>query len=356
MLRTGHYTNNIMLYKEYISIKNLLLHKVGNKLNQDELIISKSPVNIGEDLKQVLINYFFSSYKPDELYRFHHDIDLSLNEVYSCVTKVFDNPDLLYEESINFAKHLYNQSIHPKIKSGEFYVAYFKDCILDGETLDALGLFKSENKDTFLEIEETNKKFGIESKQGVNINKLDKGCLIFNTEKEKGYILSIIDNTNRGSDAQYWKDNFLGVEPKKNEYHLTNQFLGIAKQFVTKHLDISEVSKTDKIDFLNRSVDYFKQHEIFEKQNFEEEVFRDNDIIESFRKFNQTYRTENEIELADNFQISTQAVKKQAKIFKSVLKLDKNFHIYIHGNSDLIEQGIDEKGRKYYKIYYENEV
>jgi hypothetical protein len=31
-----------------------------------------------------------------------------------------------------------------------------------------------------------------------------------------------------------------------------------------------------------------------------------------------------------------------------------NFHIYIHGNRNLLEQGSDEKG-KYYKIYYQVE-
>ena len=61
------------------------------------------------------------------------------------------------------------------------------------------------------------------------------------------------------------------------------------------------------------------------------------------------------MELADSFEISAQAVKKQARVFKNVLKLDKNFHIYIHGNREMIEQGVDENGRKYYKIYYEEE-
>lgn len=346
-----------MLYKEYIKIKSLLLHKVGNKLNQDELLISKSPVNIGEDLNKALLDYFFSSFRLEELYQFHHDIELPLNEVYSCVTKVFDNPDNLYEQSINLAKHLYNQSTHPKVKSGEFYVVYFKDCILDGETLDAIGLFKSENKDIFIEVEQVKDGFDMESRQGININKLDKGCLIFNTERESGYVLSIIDNTNKGNEAQYWKDDFLSVQPKKNEYHQTNQFLGIAKQFVTKQLDEEfELSKADKIDLLNRSVDYFKKHETFDKIEFEEEVFGESKVIESFRKFDQTFRQENEVELSDNFVISEQAVKKQARVFKSVLKLDKNFHIYIHGNKELIEQGTDKDGRKYYKIYYENEA
>jgi hypothetical protein len=49
------------------------------------------------------------------------------------------------------------------------------------------------------------------------------------------------------------------------------------------------------------------------------------------------------------------AVKKQERIFKSVLKLDKNFHIYIHGDRELIEQGMDADGRKFYKIYFEEE-
>jgi hypothetical protein len=58
---------------------------------------------------------------------------------------------------------------------------------------------------------------------------------------------------------------------------------------------------------------------------------------------------------SQEFEIDNKAVKKQAKIFKSVLKLDKNFHIYIHGNRNLIEKGIDEDGRKYYKIFFESE-
>jgi len=37
------------------------------------------------------------------------------------------------------------------------------------------------------------------------------------------------------------------------------------------------------------------------------------------------------------------------------LKLDGNFHVYIHGNKDMIERGVDDDGRKYYKLYYEEE-
>lgn len=43
-------------------------------------------------------------------------------------------------------------------------------------------------------------------------------------------------------------------------------------------------------------------------------------------------------------------------MLKSVIKLDKNFHIYVHGRRDLIERGFDEeKGKKYYKVYFDEE-
>jgi hypothetical protein len=64
-----------------------------------------------------------------------------------------------------------------------------------------------------------------------------------------------------------------------------------------------------------------------------------------------------DIPVTDRFAISQQAVKGQQKIFKSVLKLDKNFHIYIHGNRNLIESGFDdEKGMRYYKVFYKDEA
>lgn len=345
-----------MLYNEYIKIKSLVLHNVGNKLNQDPIYFSKSYVSLEEELELNLSHYFLSHFKQDEHFHFYHDTELELNETYLYVSRIFDNPDTLLEQSINLAKHLYNQSTHPKIKSGEFHVVYFKDCIFDGETVDSIGLFKSENKNVFLEIEKISSGFEIESKNGIDINKLDKGCLVFNIQKDNGFILYAIDNVNRSSEAQYWMDDFLKITTVKNEYNQTNNFLGITKQFLTKQLaNDLELSKSEQIDLLNRSVDYFKTHEKFSKDEFEKNVFSDEKIIELFRNFDEVYRKENEIELNDKFEISPSAVKKQARAFKRVLKLDENFDIYIKGDKKLIEKGVDSDGRKFYKIYYDEE-
>lgn len=290
------------------------------------------------------------------MYQFFNDVGLDQNEIFVLCKRIFNNKDELFSQSKTFALHLYNSGNHPKIKGGELYVCYFEDVILDNQVTDAIGIFKSENKEEYLHVDVLKKKGQVHYEEGVNISKLDKGCLVFNINEKDGYRVCITDNLNKSNEAAYWKDTFLSVSPFKNEYHQTNDFLGIAKKFVVKQLSKDfEVTKADQIEYLNRSVDYFKTHNTFNKEEFEEEVFNDKTVISSFRKFDQVYRDENSVEITDNFSISSQAVKKQARVFKSVLKLDRNFDIYIHGNSNLIERGVDEKGRKFYKIYFEEE-
>ena len=74
------------------------------------------------------------------------------------------------------------------------------------------------------------------------------------------------------------------------------------------------------------------------------------------REFRDEYAKAYAIPLESQFDISNQAFKKEFKVLKSVIKLDKNFHIYVHGRRDLIERGFDEeKGKKYYKVWFDDE-
>ncbi|MFA6806597.1 MAG: nucleoid-associated protein [Bacteroidales bacterium] len=337
------------------TLNKLCAHWVGNKT--DELLIqSKQEIDIEDELlRDTLISYFFNSFKTEDYYNFYHESDLKYNEVYGYASDIFENPSIIFEQSINLAKHLYEKSIHPKVKGGEFYVVYFQECILNGMSLDAIGLFKSENKDTFLKVRSTSENFGIEAEKGININKLDKGCLIFNAEKENGYIVAIVDNTNKGSEAQYWVDDFLHIKQRQDEYFNTNNLLSMCKTFVTKDLPTRfDVSKADQADLLNKSVQFFKEKDNFDIREFANQVMEQPEVIESFNSFKQEYEEGLGLEIMDNFNISESAVKKQARSFKSVIKLDKNFHIYVHGDRKLIEQGQDERG-KYYKVYYREE-
>ena len=79
-------------------------------------------------------------------------------------------------------------------------------------------------------------------------------------------------------------------------------------------------------------------------------------MIDCIKKKKNVYEQEKDLELEENFTISEYAVKKQERKMKSVIKLDQNFHIYVHGGEQLIEQMYDEeRGMKYYKLYYKEE-
>lgn len=336
-------------------IDAISIHWIGNKAGDEGVIISKKNIRIQSELSNLMTHYFVSGFKQQEFYQLFHDTDLKYNEVFGFISDIFDKPDIAHEQSVNLAKHLYEQSTHPKIKGGEFYVVYFKDCIIDGKTVDAVGLFKSENKDTFLKVYPSGDGFEIESQQGVNINKLDKGALIFNTDKENGYIVAVVDNTNRGAEAHYWIDDFLHVRQRKDEYYNTQNVMALAKNFVVKELPKAfDVSKADQAQLLNKTTQFFKAKDTFDMEEFANEVIAQPEVIDSFNQYKDSYAKERDIEFSDSFSISDTAVKKQARAFKSVIKLDKNFHIYIHGDRQLIEQGEDNKG-KFYKVYYKEE-
>lgn len=333
------------------NISEVAIHIVGNKANDELNRLSTQASSFNKEIADILTAYFTSAFKLDEYYNLYHAADLSLNEVYVYLSKIFDAPECLHEQSVNLANHLYEQSNHPKIKGGEFYVAYFKNCIIDGKNVDAVGLFKSEKKDTFLKVNPSGKGFEIESMKGVNVNKLDKGALVFNIERENGYVVTVVDNTNKGLEAHYWMDDFLHVRQRKDEYFNTHQVLSMCKGFASKELDNNKPAKSE---FLNKSVQFFKEKDTFDMNKFANEVIEQPDIINSFNQYRESYAKEHDIDFSEGFNISDSAVKKQVRSFKSVIKLDKNFQIYIHGNRELIEQGEDNKG-KFYKVYYKEE-
>lgn len=339
-----------------VQLEQIAIHQVGNKLRDEGVKLSSENVSVEDsETRNYLLKYFLSPFDNNEVYNFAHPSDLNLNEIFFFAKQIFSKRESLFLNSVEIAKHLYEKSTHPKVNAGELCICYFKKCSLNGTVADAIGFFKSEGKDVFLKFDSVRNNFKIKHENGINVNKLDKGCLIFNIEKAIGFKVCIIDS-NKSNDTQYWKSDFLNIKAASDDYHFTKSFLSITKDFVTKQLDEEfEVNKADKIDLLNRSVEYFKTRESFDKREFEKEVFQDTGIIKSFRNFDNNYRQENEIEITDSFGISPLAVKKQARVFKSVLKLDKNFHIYIHGNRDMIEQGVEKDGRKYYKIYYDQE-
>ena len=347
-----------MIDSSQAHFSSLSIHYIGNKTADTPLILSDAAIDLSDPhLRDGLVRYFFSHFTRPEFYRFVHSDQVGLNTVYNICGRIFEPRSDHHELSLSLARYLYEKSIHPQVKAGELYVAHMRDCLLEGEPVDVIGIFKTESKSRFFKVGQDGSHFRLEQDYGMSEEKMDKGCLVFKTDKEDGYRVCIVDNVNKGDEAHYWRSDFLGLSPCNDDYHKTSNFLTLCKSFIKEQMpEEFVVEKTAQIDMLNKTVDFFKKHERFDFQEFSTEVMQEPMLMQSFERYKEGYEQEQQTTIEGSFDISGMAVRKQERVFKSVLKLDKNFHVYIHGDRQLIEKGYDEeKGMNYYKIYYREE-
>ena len=336
----------------------IIVHRVGNKVNQAGLFLSSYELELDEEMKEQLADFFLSAFKTEEQFQFYSESYLVNNPVYSSVLEIFEDKDKFIWESANIAKHLYEAAENPRIQGGELFVVYFDSEETPDGKIDSIGIFKTEKKQPFLKINpsEEDDSYGIEKDFGIGLSKLDKGALVYNSGKETGYAVSVVDN-NKNGDLYYWFEDFLKVKQRDDDYFHTQETLAVYKDFITKRLpeEYEDVSKADQADFLNKSINFFKEKEEFKFDEFTGAVFGgDEGLTESFVNYKSDYEQETQLSISEDFAINPAAVKKQQRYFKSVIKLDKNFHIYVHGDRKLIETGQDEKG-KFYRLYFEEE-
>lgn len=335
-------------------LSQLAVHYVGNKSNEEGIVLSEREVAINGSIASLLTTYFTQPFKSEEFYNFTHETALELNEVNAFVKQIFHDRHSLQLQSINLAKHVYEQSIYPQIKSGELYVAYFENCLLNDESMDVVGIFKSEQKETFLKVYPEGKSFAVDRDDGININKLDKGCLVFNDNTEHGFKVLLVDNTNRGEDAKYWKDYFLNVKPQQDAYFQTKSYLQMCKDFSMEAFP--EADRIDQMSLIQESAKFFDEAESFDKIQFQEKVLQEPEIIDAFENYKGDYQERNQVKIHDEFDINSEAIRKMKRVFKSVIKLDKNFHIYVHGNRNYIRKGFDEESNmSFYQLFFKEE-
>jgi len=341
-----------------VSLEHFIIHQVGNSFEPTALILSEKELEINDDeLKQVLLSYFLTSFKPGAFYEF--DVESSVQHpMKNYSQEIFQNNENFLSASCKIAQWLQKTSQHPNIKTGELYIALFKNCLIDGQVTDCLGIFKSESKDVFLKIYRSEDQFVTGFDHGINIRKLDKGCLIFNTRAEQGYKITIVDKVNKSEEALYWRFDFLNLRQISDNYYQTEFLLQVCKQFSNDVLtEDNQVDKAQQIAFNQRSQEYFKTSERFDQEEFNQKVIGHPEAINAFEEYKKHFEENYGVEFAEEFPISKPAVIKSKRYFRPVIKLDRNFHVYVHGNPDFVERGWDPvKQMKYYKLYYNEEI
>ncbi len=339
-------------------IESISLHRVGNKSKNESAFLSAEPFSLNDEMAGLLKEYFFKPFreKEENYFRFSHEVDLEFNEVYKSVSELFENPSNGHAVSKKITQHLFDQSNHPHIKSGEVYVVHFSDMVIDNKKTDAVGIFKSELKHDFLQFQEKEQNLEILIRQGININKLDKGCIVFNVDKEEGYKILSVDSNRY--DAKYWLENFLGLVPLTDENFYTKNYLKFCQNFA-KDVVLPAEDKQQEVLFMNRAVNHFAKNDAFEETAFLNEVMENPELIPEFKHYKVEKGPKYSIEDVSNFDIANKAVSDARKKIKNVINLDTNIQIkldFINPESaeKFVEKGWDEERQMYYYLVYFN--
>lgn len=334
------------------------LHRVGNKHRAEPLFLSENPYKLNDEIGGLLKEFFFKPFreKEENYYRFQHEAGLEFHPIFEAASRVFEDAASLHAVSKDIATHLFSQSNHPHIKSGECYVAYFTDVLLDNEKTDALGIFKSELKQDFLQFREKGTDLDMLIQQGVNLHRLDKGCLIFNRDKENGY--KVLSSDSNRYDAKYWLHEFLGLSPLTDETFYTKNYLKFCQNFA-KDVVFPAEDKQQEVLFMNRAVNHFAKNDTFEESQFLNEVMENPELIPEFKHYKTERGPKYSIEDVSNFQIANKAVSESRKKIKNVIQLDTNIQIkmdFINPESaeKFVEKGWDEERQMYYYLVYFN--
>lgn len=370
-----------MLNLYHTQIQSLSVHRVGNLSKGQDVFLSQEPFSLNDEIKALLKEYFFKPFreKEENFFRFTHEVTLDFNEIFQISEKIFDNPNSIHEHSKRIAQLLYEQSNNPHIKSGELYVTYLTEVSLDNQYIDAIGIFKSEEKDHFFQFEEEEKQLNILVKEGINLRKLDKGCLIFNVNREEGFKILSVDSNRY--DTKYWTMNFLNLEALTDDSFLTKKYLKFCQDFA-KEVVLPAEDKQQEILFMNRAINHFAKNDTFEENNFLNDVLGDKvfkkqlteedvdnefapkgnemvNFISEFRDFKEQNGKKYHIEDVSNFPIVNKAVSEARKKIKNVIDLDTNIQIrldFVNPESaeKFVEKGWDEERQMFYYLVYFN--
>lgn len=339
-------------------IEHISIHRVGNKNKGEGIFLSAEPFALNDETTGLLKEYFFKPFreKEENYFKLSNEVDVEFNELYKLASTIFEDASNSHMASKKIATLLFEQSNHPHIKSGEVYVTYLSGVHLDNEKVDAIGIFKSELKHDFLQFKEKESNLDIIVQQGININKLDKGCLILNVNKEDGYKVLSVDSNKY--DTKYWLENFLNVIPLSDDNFKTKNYLKFCQNFA-KDVVLPAEDKQQEVLFMNRAVNHFAKNDAFEETNFLNEVMENPALIPEFKHYKVEKGPKYSIEDVSNFDIANKAVSDARKKIKNVINLDTNIQIkmdFINPESaeKFVEKGWDEERQMYYYLVYFN--
>lgn len=333
-----------MLEVSESKLKSYIVHGIEDQLILGDEVLSEPEVMLEAAFTQLA----FSKVKFDQQYAFFHETDVELNEVYTYVREILADDNQFFGQSQHIATHLHSVSNHPNIKNGSLFVGLFEDCLVGDEKKKVLAIVKIDEKELFLDVKSEQDTMVVNGIDGINVRKINNAAVIVDMGPDEPP--AVFMRTRRKEDIVYWQERFLKVKVADEHYEKTNLALQEMRKYILKE---EEYSNPEKIDYLNKTLAYFRSEEEFQVEHYIEEVFNgpeevQRDVIVNTVKPYETIISERAIEKAENS-------------YKRKIKLDDHIEIVVNVRDieavdQLIEKGKDEEtGRTFYKIYFDEE-
>ena len=348
-----------MIKRNNASIFKCIIHKVGNKFNSTKNAFSEKEVVFDEASYELMLPFLLRPFgNVVQSYRFNHHSNIELNEINTYANLIFGDDNQFLDTSKHIVTHLFEQSNSAQIKTGDVLVVYFNGIQYEEMTVDAVGIFKIENKTNFFQTYLENNSYDVLVQTGISSKKLDKGCLILNTSDREGNIILSVDNNNY--DTQYWINKFLNIKYADDLNSHTQNYIELCKEFSTEILK-STYGEQERSTFLAKTVDFFKENEIVNVERFKDDVFEEDKHKTLFDDYKKEFEDERDVLIRNQFDVSEQVLNKEKKKIKTEIKLDTNIQIKLDidapdASTEYLERGYDEeKKMNYYKVYFNTE-
>lgn len=341
-----------MIDFSYAKMRQIIVHFVGNKAQEQGYEIADNIIEeLDEEMTVVLNEIFLSPFKSETTNHFSHSTSLDYNEAYNYIRKIFNEETSFFEGSVDLLKQLYEASSHPNVKSGDLWLIYLNECIIEGELTDAIGIFKVENKEVFLKNEFNQQSVTIGYEKGITKKDIDKACIVFNLQEKDGYRVVALDNLTRG-ESVYWKQHFLGIEKVLDDTLLAESFVNICAEFVKK----DDESLVGKSTFIKEAQEYLEVQPEINLEDFADTLVEESKQ-EEFKTVVANYEKTHAVTFPDNFKVNEKNKEAFSKKVKNKIKINNNISIVVKDVNQLTEkdmvEGFDEvEKRKYIKIYY----
>ncbi len=357
-------------------IAGLVLAKVGNPSRDEPLQTSKQLFQPNDADQELLSSIFVRPFRSLGMQgqRFHHHSSLENHELNGCARAVFDDAGTLLEKGTEIASRLYSKSSHPNIKSGDLCVALIEGIqlaseVVEAEDLDrkpeplrALCILKSESMTPFLSILAKDGDLQLNTEQGINPEKIDKGCLVLDHFAGKGFYVLTFDRA--GSESRFWVRDFLGVAPIADPTLMSRKVAEMAVAAVAGNggEGDDDAPPWQANEPAREALSYFDGRKKFSLQEFEEQALRTPEARARFAEERKRLEEEEGVKVEEDFDISRRDVAKAKKGMKSVMKLDTGVEIRLKPKvldkpESVLEKGYDEeRGMSFIKVFYKREV